>query len=298
MEAAREGWMGRSALEERLSYAGKALGDRLTQLTETGLLARRPAATDHRSSEYTLTSGGQALLALRGEAVATAVSLDASAGERAAMFGKWLSDRWDRMIVRVILDGPQPFGELLRLVNGLARSWGLRDARLDAAGLRTRLRRLAQLGLVAERPTPRRDTVLYGRGPQLWQVARLAAAASLWCCIHTPQRIPPLAGDLSALMEMVQDEVRVDANLPLATIILRVQPPDGALGWPDAPIDLEQGRIQVLRGAPSQPTAYAQGSLRTWCEALLSGEFDGLKIDGDHAAAHGVLTGTAAILRR
>ena len=295
LEAVRA-WADRGTLEYAVAYAGKPLSDRLTRLNEMGLLARRPAHGGRKGHEHGLTPAGEAALALRVHLAAAAGGLDAAHGERAKLLAASVRSRWDRIVGRVVLDGPQPFTEVLRAVRGLARSRGMAEPELDSAGLTRSLRRLEKLGLVAAEPSARRRSADYTRGPEMWRLARLSVAVSLWCCLHIPQRIPPLAGDLLGLVEMVIDRVSLDRDLDPATVVLHVRPPVGVPGWLDAPLCAEDGCLRVLPAAPRSPSAHVEGPLRSWCEALLGGDFDALAIVGDPATAHALLGAVAAAM--
>lgn len=299
LESARGHWADHRTLEFAVDYSGKPLSDRLTRLTEKGLFARRPARVKEQGRsgyEHRLTVAGEALLELRAHMIAAMVALDATEGERAELLAAAVRSEWDRVVGRVVLRGPQSFSELQGAARGLARSWGMQEPELDNAGLTRTLRRLQQLGLVAAEPGLRRTAKRYVRGPDMWRLAPLAVEASLWCCIHTPQRIPPLAGDLLGLIEMIVDRVRVEADLGPATLVLHVQPPEGVPGWFDVPLCVEEGRLQVLPAAPLSPSAHVEASLQTWCEALRSGDSDALTIRGQRPIADSVLAAVTATI--
>jgi len=296
LEAVRD-WADRGTLEFAVAYAGKPLSDRITRFNEMGLLAKRSARGGRRGHEHRLTAAGEAALALREHLAAAAGGLDAAHGERAKLVAASVRGRWDLVVGRVVLDGAERFTDVLRVARGLARSWAMEEADLSRAGLTRRLRRLEQLGVVAVKPAPQRRAVRYTPGPRMWRVARPALAVSLWHCCHRPQSIPPVAGDLLALIEMLIDRVQLDRDLDGTTIVLHVQPPEGTRGWLDAPLCVEERRLHVLPGAPDSPTAYVEGPLRSFCEALLGGDFGKLTIDGERPKALSVLTSLTAAMR-
>ncbi len=300
LQAARGCWSDHGTLEFAVEYSGKALSKRFTRLTEIDLLAKRKARGQKRHNvyEYILTPGGEALLDhVHTQMVAAAVALDATAGKRRELLRAAARDRCCLVVARVVLYKPQSFTEVLEEARALGRVWGMAEAaNLDNAGLTRRLDRLQELGLVV-RERSRDRAIAYARGPQMWLLARLAVEASLWRCVHTPERIPPLAGELLGLVEMLLDRLHLDPDLGPATIVLHMQPPAGMPGWLDAALEVDAGRIHVIRsGAPHHPDAYVQASPRTWDEALRSGDPDALTIDGDPKLAHAVHAAIAAAL--
>jgi len=300
LEVARGGWSDRGAIELAVGYSDKSLSRGFTRLTGLGLLAEREARSrreDRKVHEYRTSASGEGLLKVHVEMFAAAVALDAAGGGRRQLLSGAARDRRCLLVGRVVLVRPQTFTEVLQEARGLGRSWGMGEAaNLDHSGLTRRLRLLERLGLVAREHSPQ-GAILYSRGPQMWLLARLAVEASLWRSIYTPEDIPPLAGELLGLVEMVIDRVRLDPELGPATVVLHVQPPAGTPGWLDAALDVEAGRIRVIRGGASRAsTAYVPAPLRRWCEALRDGDFDAITIEGSRPIGDAVLKGVAAAM--
>jgi hypothetical protein len=126
-------------------------------------------------------------------------------------------------------------------------------------------------------------------------MARPALAASLWCSLYMPERIPPMAGDLLGLVQMVFDHVPAVSDVPPMAMILHVDPPVGVWWSMDAALSVEEGRIHLLSAPPLNPIR-VHDTVRGWDEALMSGSFETLQIEGDPAVAHKVLAALAAPL--
>lgn len=295
MEAARDGWLERAELEERLGYCGKAFGGRVGRLERMGLLVGRPLARDRRKREWLLADCGRELLEIGAEVALVAAVVDASAG--GALLRKSAADPWDRAIVRLLLDAPQQFNALLRLLHGIAHTGvQARPRQLDSTGLSRRLGRLEQLGLVCRQPAPRRGAALYAPGEHAVRLGRVTVRWALWRWIWTPEHVPRPAGDLLGLVKLLAGHAHVAADAGEAVVLLHVRPPEGVDGWPDVVVALAGGRISVLDARIGEPHARVRLSPRTCCEALLSGDFDGAEIEGDAAPARLLLAGLAAAL--
>jgi DNA-binding MarR family transcriptional regulator len=295
MEAVRDDWLERSELEGRLGYYGKAFGGRTARLERMGLLVGRPFARDRRKREWLLADCGRELLEIDADLALVAAVVDASDG--GVLFRKSAADPWDRAIQRLLLDAPQPFTALLRLLNGTAQTGvEARPRQLDATGLSRRLGRLEQLGLVCRQPGPRRGAGLYAPGEHAVRLARVAVRWALWRWTWTPECVPRLAGDLLGLVKLLAGRAHVAADAGEAVVLLHVRPPKGGDGWPDVVVALAGGRISVLDAHLGEPHARVRLSPRAWCEALPGGDFDGAEIEGDAAPARSLLAGLAAAL--
>jgi DNA-binding HxlR family transcriptional regulator len=295
MEAVRDRWLERAELEERLGYGGKAFGGRARRLERMGLLVGRPLARDRRKREWLLADCGRELLEIGADLALVAAVVDASDG--GVLLRKLAADPWDRAIVRLLLDAPQPFNALLRLLNGIAHTgFEARPRQLDSTGLSRRLGQLEQLGLVCRQPAPRRGAALYAPGKHTVRLARVAVRWALWRWTWTPERVPRLAGDLLGLVKLLSERAHVAADAGEAVVLLHVRPPEGVDGWPDVVVALAGGRISVLDAHIGKPHARVRLSPRAWCEALHGGDFDGAEIEGDVALARSLLAGLAVAL--
>lgn len=292
----RPGWIARRTLATRTKVGERALGWRLAELVATGLLAER-AAVDRRTREYALAPAGEGLIEVRDEVLAAAAAIDASGGRRAELLRHSIRDHWDPVILRVLVATPHRFNDLLRHCRAMASGPGPRDRRLEAGGLTSRLQRLEELGLVTHRPAERRGAVVYAPGPSLWRMARPALAASRWCSVYMPEQIPPMAGDLLGLVQMVFDRIPVVSDIPATAMVLYVDTPVGVWWSMDAALCVEEGRIHLLSAPPLNPIR-VHDTVRGWDEALLSGSFERLQIEGDPAVAQKVLAALATPLRR
>jgi len=298
LEAAGEGWLELSELQGRLHYGGKAFEDRLSRLAEMGLLAERPAGGANRRREYALTRAGRELLEVHGELLAVAGALDALGGERGALLRKSIVDRWDGVSLLQLLSGRQSVEQLRHVLPFLVPRRGASYRRLGSASVSMRLERLELLGLVRRLPEPWHDEVRYEPGERAWRLARLSVALARWHWRWTPEQAPRLAGHLRGLAELIGERVRVARDLRPSYVMLHVIVPEGMEGWPDTLMAIGRGRISP-HGIPSwsDPAAYCQAHPWTWCEALLSGDFDGVQIDGDAELARGLLDGLVAVLQ-
>jgi DNA-binding HxlR family transcriptional regulator len=296
MRAVRDCPLGREELISRLDFGGSAFDRRVNRLTQMGVFIARQAAHDHRHREYLLTHCGRNLLEIGEELALAAASLDTQSGRLGAALVKVVADPSDRAIMRVLLEALRPFSELLRLAHGSWRTDGARrSTRLTPAGLSLRLERLEQLGLARRWPAPRRGAALYGPGDDLWRLGRVVLRSALWRWRWTPACVPRMAGDLPGLARMLAPRVRAAGGEEIR-VVLHVDAPPGRDGWPDVVVSLIDGRMTVPELTLSDPHARASATPPAWCEALLSGEFDAVAIDGDAASARTVLTGLASVL--
>jgi DNA-binding HxlR family transcriptional regulator len=296
MEAVRDATLAREELITRLEFGGSAFDRRMSQLTQMGVIVTRPTPRDHRRREYRLAHNGRDLLEI-GEELAQAAASLAQNGRLNALLVKVVADPWDRTIVRVLLEAPQQFNELLRLAHGTWRpdGAGRSSTKLTPAGLSLRLERLEQLGLVSRLPAPRRGAALYGLDDCIWRLGRVALRSALWRWRWTPACVPRMAGDLPALVRMLAPRVRAVDEEEIR-VVLHVDTPPGRDGWPDVVVSLIDGRMTVPELTLSDPQARTSATPSAWCEAMLSGEFDAVAIEGDAASARTVLTGLASAL--
>ncbi len=296
MEAVRDATLAREELMTRLEFGGSAFDRRMSQLTQMGVIITTPTLRDHRRREYRLAHSGRDLLEIGGELAQAAASLDAQSGRLNALLVKVVADPWDRTIVRILLEAPQPFNELLRLAHGTWHPDGAgRSTKLAAAGLSLRLERLEQLGLVSRLPAPRRGAALYALGDDIWRLGRVALHSALWRWRWTPTSVPRMAGDLPGLVRMLAPRVRV-ADETEIRVVLHVDAPPESNGWPDVVVSLIDGRMTVPELTLSDPHARASAAPRAWCEAMLSGEFNTVAIDGDAGSARTVLISLVSAL--
>ena len=298
MEALRDGPLDRAELEQRLGYGGKALGNRLSRLEEMGLLAVRRLHHDGRRREVLLSACGRELLGVGAELALTLGVLSARAGEFGALLAKSFADPWDRAIMRVLVGGSRLFSELLGLLDIPAQA-GMRaqPRQLSSSALSLRLTRLERLGLVGRDQASRRDSALYVPGEHAWRLGRVSVRAALWRWRWTPERAPRMAGDLLGLVTLIDKHVRVAADAGKGVVRLHVRPPEGMDGWTDVPVALVRGHISVLHAPFGEPMARVQAFPEAWCEALLSGNFEGVEIEGDAGLARALLVGLADALR-
>ncbi len=299
MRAARGRWIERTTLASEILISGKALGSLLADMVHEGLLGERPALTDRRSFEYMLLPAGAGTLQLHTEWLDAAEAIGAADGSRGELFARCTVDRFDPVILREVAAGPHRFNALLRDSRALAHIWGIEDHLLQPPGLKSRLVRLQALGLVASTIAPAGGALSYLAGPCLWHLGRLALSGALWCSLYCPEPIPPMFGELLAVVQMIIDHAPAVPQAGDATLLLHVAPPPGIPGgWADVPLRLEAGRLRLLSVTPTKPTARVQASIHVWAQALLHGSFDELEIDGDARAAHSGLSALAVPLCR
>lgn len=296
MDAVRDAPLAREELIARLEFGGSAFDRRMRRLTQMGVLVSRSKPRDRRRREYLLAHCGRELLEIGRELALVAASLDTQGNRLGTPLVKVVADPWDRAIMRVLLEGPQPFSELLRLARGTWCPDGVRHStRLTASGLSLRLERMEQLGLVGRLPARRRRAALYGLTEDVWRLGRVAVCSALWRWRWTPARAPRMSGDLPGLVRMLAPRVRT-ADGEEIRVMLHVDAPEGSDGWPDVVACLTDGRMTVTKLTLSGPNARARATPAAWCEALLSGEFDAITIDGDVASAHTVVAALASVL--
>jgi DNA-binding HxlR family transcriptional regulator len=298
MEAVRGGAITREKLITQLEFGGSAFDRRMSRLTQMGVLVARATPRDRRHKEYLLAHCGRDLLEIGGELALASASLNTQSGRLNALLVKVVADPWDRTIVRVLLEAPQPFNELLRLAHGTWRpdSTG-RSLKLTAAGLSLRLERLDLLGLVSRLPAPRRGAALYTLGDDIWRLGQVALRSALWRWRWTPTSVPRMAGDLPGLIRMLAPRARVTDGAEIR-VMLHVDAPSGRDGWPDVVVSVIDGRMTVPELTLNDPHARASAAPPVWCKAMLNGEFDAITIDGDAASARTVLASLASVLLR
>lgn len=296
IDAVRHAPLVREELIARLGFGGSAFDRRMRRLTQMGVLVARPTPRDRRCKEYLLARCGRELLEIDRELALAAASLDTQGNCLGTTLVKVVADPWDRTIMRVLLEGPQPFNELLRLARATWRPDGVRrPTRLTAPGLSLRLERLEQLGLVGGLPAPRRRAVLYALREDVWRLGRVAVCSALWRWRWASARVSRMSGDLAGLVRMLAPRVRT-AHEEEIRVVLHVDAPDGRDGWPDVVVCLTDGRMTVPELTLSDPNARARATPAAWCEALLSGEFNAITFDGDVTLACIVLAALASVL--
>jgi DNA-binding HxlR family transcriptional regulator len=295
MSAVRETALEREELLRRLAFGGSAVDRRMNRLIQMGVLVAKSTTRDRRRKEYLLAHCGRDLLEIGEEIARAAASLDTQSG-LGGVFAKVVADPWDRAIMRVLLEAPQSFSELLRLAQSAWHPNGARrSARLTASGLSLRLERLEQLGLADRLPAPRRGAALYTLSEDIWRLGRVAVRSALWRWRWTPGRVPRMAGDLPGLVRMLAPCVRA-AGAEEIRVVLHVDAPPETDGWPDVVVSLIDGRITVPELSLSDPHARASAAAPAWCEAMLGGEFGAIAVEGDDDSAHTVLTVLASVL--
>lgn len=286
LRALNDGALERAELGRRLGVPERTLDHRLEALAEMGIAVRRPSARDQRRVECALTEAGGELLQVAEETQAALLRAPASRRASISLLLKLIADRVNRLILRALLGGPQPFRELLRLVPELTRGT-----------LQRHLEELVAGGLARALPGERGGARRYELTEFVALLARVAVLAACWRLRWTPRSVPRMAGDLAGLVRVVASRVRLPPGVR-GTCLLHVQPPPGVEGWPDVELSLAGGRISVLAFDPARaPDARAQAPPLAWCEAQLSGESSGIEIEGERALAEALLAALAAALR-
>ncbi|MGO9791460.1 MAG: winged helix-turn-helix transcriptional regulator [Solirubrobacteraceae bacterium] len=286
LRSLHDGAQGRAELGRHLGVPARTLDHWLEALAEMGIAVRRPSARNQRRVECALTEAGGELLLLAEEMEAALLRAPSPRRASTSRLLELIADRPNRLILRALLDGPQPLTELLRLVPELSRGT-----------LRRHLEELVAGGLARALPGERRGARRYELTELVALLARVAVLAACWRLRWTPRNVPRMAGDLAGLVGVIASRVRLPPGVR-GTCLLHVQPPPGVEGWPDVELSLAGGRISVLAFDPARaPGARAQAAPLAWCEALLSGEPSAIEIDGERAPAEALLAALVAALR-
>lgn len=296
MDGLRDAPLGREQLIARVGFDGSAFERAMRRLIQMGLVVTTAVPGDRRRREYQLAHSGRDLLVIDAELKRVMTEIVAQGDSLKDLAAKAISDSWDRAVMRVLLEAPQPFSELLRMARA---TWQPaiepRRSQLSAATLTTRLARLQRLGLIDHQPGPPHGAALYRPGEQIWRLGRVAARSALWRWNWTPDRVPRMAGDLSGLVRMLAPRVRA-TEVPYRVALHVIEPPTMD-PWPDVLVCLIDGRMSLPELTLIGPDAHARATPRVWFQSLLSGEFNAIAIDGDATAAHAVIGGLSALLR-
>ncbi|MGH2902910.1 MAG: winged helix-turn-helix transcriptional regulator [Solirubrobacteraceae bacterium] len=283
--ALADGPLARAALAERLGVDERALSRLLNALARIGVLTRRPLASDRRQVECALTEAGRELLRIAEETVAVAPPAPSRPPTAPGVL-ELIADRRNRLIPRALLDRPQPFNELLRLV-----------PELSPGALERHLERLTEGGLVRALPGEREGAPRYALTELAPRLRRVAVLGARWRWRWTPHSAPPMAGDLTGLIYLIAPLVRVRPGVD-GVCGLHVRPPPEVAGWPDAHVSIAGGRVRLLALPPvKQPDARARATPLAWCEALLGGDLGEIEIDGDRAPIEALIAAFADALR-
>jgi len=135
------------------------------------------------------------------------------------------------------------------------------------------------------------------RGP----LGLIALSGVRWRLLFTPEQPPPRADNLLGLAMLLEPVARVTADVH-GICLMQVLPDSVVEGdparWPDAYVSVRRGRISPLpTGSLEAPRARMWASDVVWCEALLSGDFSRIEIEGDRELALALLGALAAALR-
>lgn len=297
MDGLRDAPLKREQLIARVGFDGSAFDRSMRRLTQMGLVVATVVPDDRRRRWYHLAHCGRDLLVIDAELERAVAGTAAHGHDLKALAAKAISDSWDRAVTRVVLEAPQPFGELLRTARG---TWQpdteRRHSRLNAAALTMRLARLQRLGLIDHQSAPPQGAALYRPGEEIWRLGQVAALSALWRWNWTPDCVPRMAGDLSGLVRMLAPRVRA-TGAPLIRVVLHVIAPPTMDPWPDVVVCLTDGRMSLPELTLTKPDAHAHATPRVWLESLLSGKLDAITVEGEATAAHVVIAGLAAVMR-
>lgn len=297
MEGLRDAPLDREQLVAQVGFDGSAFDRSMRRLTHMGLVVAMVVPDDRRRREYQLARCGRDLLVIDAELERAMAGIAAQGDDLKTLAARTVSDSWDRAVTRVVLEAPQPFGELLRTARG---TWQpdteRRHSRLSAATLTMRLARLQRLGLIDHQPAPPQGAALYRPGEEIWRLGRVAALSALWRWDWTPDCVPRMAGDLSGLVRMLAPRVRA-IEAPQIRVVLHVIAPPTMDPWPHVVVCLSDGRMSLPELTLTDPDAHARATPRVWLESLLGGELDAITVEGEATAAHAVIAGLAGVLR-
>ncbi len=161
------------------------------------------------------------------------------------------------------------------------------------------LARLRESGLVVLRPgngSGRYELVRRARGP----LSLIALSALAWRLRIAPRHPPSQAGNVAGLMALLGPVARVAPGIHGVCVMEALVDP-GAVGrvdWQPAHVSAARGRLSLLAEGPlERPRARIRASDVVWCEALLSGDFERIEIDGDRELALAVLVALAGALK-
>lgn len=203
-----------------------------------------------------------------------------------------ISEPWKRAIVRVVLEAPQEFSDLLRTVHGAWRPIDAKPSQLSEATLRRRLDRLCRVGLVVRQT----EAGLYAPGENIWRLGRFTALSASWRWRWTPENVPRMAGDLTGLVRMIAPRVRLPEGAEIR-VVLHVSAPPGMEDWPHVVVCVAaDGRISLPEMTLPRADAHAYATPPVWLQALLSEKLGAIEIKGKRAAAHTVISGLAEVL--
>ena len=169
------------------------------------------------------------------------------------------------------------------------------------------LRRLGESGVVDAD-----GTGSGGRRYQLRQcvrpsLARIALSGVHWRLRFRPDQPPWSAGDLLGLLVLLAPIVHVAPGVHGVCVMQAlpmVAPTADGVRWPDAHVSVVRRRISPRANSSPQPIgppparqARVWASDLAWCEALLSGDFGRIEMEGEHELAHALLAALAAAVR-
>lgn len=284
---ATAGPLERAQLGERVHLLGGGLEQRLARLARTGIVIRTPAPRDRRRRLYMLACCGYGLLDIFEEATRALAHFSASR----QLLLRAIFDPWDRTIMRSLVERPRSAGMLQASARSRWTGEGRSSPLLGAAGLKMRIDRLRQAGLLCE------QAGTYMPGEEVWRLSRVAALSALWRWRWTPDRVPQAASDLPGLLMMLAPATR-STEPGRISVLLQSRPPAGSGPHRQVQACLIDGRMSISRSPTGGIAAQAWAQPDRWLRALLDHNFDGIAIIGDVVRAHVILHALADALAR
>jgi len=265
--------------------AQTTLRGHLANLTEIGLLAKRPTQQMPYAVENALTTMGEEMLFVANrletwlrQAPDGPIPLESGAAKGAV---KALVDGWGSSMISALAVRPQSLTELDSAIADL--SYPALERRLSSM----RIAGLVEAEVTRGSGTPYKVTEWARRG-----VAPLVAAGH---CerVHMGRDEQPLeAADVEAALLLAAPLVRLPATLA-GSCLLEVEPSRGFVSRPVAVrLVLEEGQvISVGSGSEGDAAAVARGSAVEWFEAIRHGDPDQLRFVGATRIAEDVVRG-------
>lgn len=270
--------------------AQTTLRGHLANLSEIGVLAKRPTQQMPYAVENDLTPVGRALLEVADHletwlqrAPDGPISLESGAAKGAV---KALVDGWGSRMMRALAAQPLSLTELDRLI-----------ADLSYPALERRLSSMRMAGLVAAQPsraggTPYAVTEWGRRG-----IAPLAAASHCERAHMRRNSAPVTQIDIETAFMLAMPLVGLPENAEGSCQLEVEAGYDVARRPAGVRVTVERGRVvSCVSRLESKPGAYAVGSARRWFNAVSEGNIAQLRFGGSRELAQGLVSGMHSAL--